>query len=178
MIEPADNDRLIARLALGDAAAVTEIYERFSARVYFVALREMRSPADAEDVRNETMLRVLDAIQKERLASPSALPAFVLGTARNVIREFQRKGRRAEPIEERDFPAPATHEVDHTVTRAIEKVIRRLKPREQEFLRLYYYDELPKAEVSRRLGIPEERMRLIKSRALKSFRDIYERLAK
>ena len=64
------------------------------------------------------------------------------------------------------------------MTRAIETVIRRLKPREQEFLRLYYYDELPKAEVSRRLGIPEERMRLIKSRALKSFRDIYERLAK
>jgi len=178
MIEPADNDRLIARLALGDAAAVTEIYERFSARVYFVALREMRSPADAEDVRNETMVRVLDAIQKDRLASPSSLPCFVVATARNVIREFRRKGSRAESIADRDFPAPATPVVDHTVRRAIESVIRRLKPREQQFLRLYYYEELPKAEISQRLGIPEERMRLIKSRALKSFREIYGRLVK
>jgi RNA polymerase sigma-70 factor (ECF subfamily) len=178
MIEPADNEQLIARLALGDAPAVAEIYERFSSKVYFIALREMRSPADAEDVRNETMLRVVDAIQKNRLASPSSLPSFVVGIARNVIREYRRQGSRAEPIAERDFPAPSMPQVDHLVTRAIESVIRRLKPREQEFLRLYYYDELPKAEVSRRLGIPEERMRLIKSRALKSFREIYERLVK
>ena len=178
MIEPADNDRLVARLSRGDAAAAAEIYERFSARVYYIALREMRSPADAEDVRNETMIRVLQAIHEDRLASPSALTSFVLATARNVIREFGRKGRRAESIAERDFPAAVAPEVDHTVKRAIESVIRRLKPREQEFLRLYYYDELPKAEISRRLGIPEERMRLIKSRALKSFREFYERLVK
>jgi RNA polymerase sigma factor (sigma-70 family) len=124
------------------------------------------------------MLRVMDAIQKDRLDSHSALPSFVVGTARNVIREFRRKGGRAESIAERDFPAPFIPEVDHTVKRAIETVIRRLKPREQQFLRLYYYDELPKAEVSRRLGIPEERMRLIKTRALKSFREIYGRLVK
>ncbi len=57
-------------------------------------------------------------------------------------------------------------------------MIRRLKPREQAFLRYFYYDELPKEEISLRLGIPEERLRLIKSRALKSFREIYGRLAK
>jgi RNA polymerase sigma-70 factor, ECF subfamily len=178
MIESAENDRWVARIASGDSAAVTELHDRFSSRVYFVALREMRSPADAEDVRNETMVRVLEAIRRDRLASASALPSFVVGIARNVIREFGRKGRRAESIAERDFPAPAIPEIDHTVKRAVESVIRRLKPREQEFLRLYYYDELPKAEISRRLGIREERMRLIKSRALKSFREIYERLVK
>ena len=60
MIESAGNDRLVARIASGDPAAVAELHERFSPRVYFVALREMRSPADAEDVRNETMVRVLE----------------------------------------------------------------------------------------------------------------------
>jgi RNA polymerase sigma-70 factor (ECF subfamily) len=178
MIEPAEKG-LVERIASGDPAAATELHERFSARVYFVALRETRSHADAEDVRNETMVRVLHAIHKDRLASPSALSSFVLATARNVIREVGRKGRRAEPIANRDFPAAGPSEdVDHTVKKAIESVIRRLKPRERDFLRLYYYDELPKAEISRRLGIQEERMRLIKSRALKSFREIYERLVK
>ena len=178
MIEPAESGCLVARIASGDHAAATEFHDRFSSRIYFVALRETRSQADAEDVRNETMVRVLEAIQKGRLSSPEALSSFVLATARNVIREFGRKGRRAESIAERDFPAAATAGVDHTVKRAIELVIGRLKPREREFLRLYYYDELPKVEISRRLGIPEDRMRLIKSRALQSFREIYGRLVK
>jgi RNA polymerase sigma factor (sigma-70 family) len=52
----------------------------------------------------------------------------------------------------------------------------RLKPRERQFLRMYYYEELPKEEIARALGIKEERLRLIKSRALKSFRGIYEKL--
>jgi RNA polymerase sigma-70 factor, ECF subfamily len=170
---------LVARIGQGDPAAESALHDRFSARVYFVALREMRSRADAEDVRNETMVRVIEAIRADRLVSPAALPSFVLSTARNVMREFGRQGRRAESIEERDFIAPAADSpVDHTVQRAIEQVLRRLKPREQSFLRLYYYEELAKEEISRRLGIPEERLRLIKSRALKSFREIYERLVK
>ena len=57
-------------------------------------------------------------------------------------------------------------DVDHTIKRAIDLVMRRLKPREQACLRFYYYDELSKPEISRRLGLPEERLRLIKSRAL------------
>jgi RNA polymerase sigma factor (sigma-70 family) len=178
MSEPGEIDCFVAGIASGDPAAVTELHNRFSARVYYVALRETGSRADAEDVRNETLLRAIEAIQNGRLASPQALSSFVLATARNVIQEFGRKGRRAEPIADRDFPATAAAEVDHTVVRVVDLVMKRLKPREREFLRLYYYDELPKAEISRRLGIEEERMRLIKSRALQSFRELYGRLVK
>ena len=142
-------------------------------------MRELRSPSDAEDVRNETLIRVVEAIRAGRLAEPQALPSFVLSTARNVIREFTRQGRRAEPIDDRDFTASGREpHSEHALRQAIEWVIRRLKPRERTFLRLYYYEELPKAEISRQLGIPDERLRLVKSRALKSFREVYGRLAK
>ena len=80
MIESAENDRWVARIASGDSAAVTELHDRFSSRVYFVALREMRSPADAEDVRNETMVRVLEAIRRDRLASASTQAATACPT--------------------------------------------------------------------------------------------------
>ena len=173
---PLDDSQLVARIGGGDQAAIATLHDRFSARIYFIALRELRSRADAEDVRNETLTRVFHAIQAGRLDTPSALSSFVLATARNVMRELQRQNRRAEPIGEQDFAARAASEVDFTVKRAIEAVIRRLKPREQAFLRLYYYDELTKTEISVRLGIPEERLRLIKSRALKNFRQIYHRM--
>ena len=168
----------MARIGHGDPDALSVLHGQFSDRVYFVALRELRSPQDAEDVRTETFIRVLEAIRAGRLESPGALAGFVLATARNVIREFGRQGRRAEAIDDRDFAASADTQSDHIARQAVEWVIRRLKPRERSFLRLYYYEELPKAEISRQLGIPEERLRLIKSRALKSFREVYGRLAK
>jgi|HubBroStandDraft_4_1064222.scaffolds.fasta_scaffold124854_4 predicted DNA-binding protein YlxM (UPF0122 family) len=59
---------------------------------------------------------------------------------------------------------------------AIQVAIHRLKPKKREFLRLYYYDELPKEEIARRIGVDEERVRLVKHRCLKNFREIFERL--
>jgi RNA polymerase sigma factor (sigma-70 family) len=153
------------------------LYEHFSERVYFIALKELRSHADAEDVRNETMLRVIEAIRADRVSTPDALTSFVIGTARNVMRESLRKLHRVEPMADRDFAGEsATPFTDHTVQKAIETVISRLKPRERDFLRLYYFEELPRDEISERLGIHQDRVRLIKSRALKSFKEIYGRL--
>jgi len=175
----ADAVQLIALIRQGDPAGMQALHDGFSDRIFFLALNELRSKADAEDVRNETLVRVMEAVGADRLQTPAALPGFVLATARNIIRESLRKGQRVESIADQDFRAES-HEsvVDHTIKRVMETVIGRLKPRERDFLRLYYYDELPKAEISRQLGIDQERVRLIKSRALKSFREIYQRLTK
>jgi len=144
--------------------------------VYFLALRELRSAAAAEDVTNETLLRVMQAVREDRLQVAEALPGFVAGTARNVIQEYRRKESRTTALGDRDAEAPRQEPVDHTVRRAIQLVLERMKPRERELLRLYYYEELSKEEIGTQLGIDPERVRLVKSRALKSFREFYDRL--
>jgi RNA polymerase sigma factor (sigma-70 family) len=50
--------------------------------------------------------------------------------------------------------------LDPNVKRAIAQVISSLKSREQAFLRMYYFEELPKEEIARRLEVKEERLRL------------------
>lgn len=172
-----ESERVVEGIGAGDAEAIARLHQLYSERIFFLALRELRSRPDAEDVRNETVLRVIQAIRAGRLETPAALPGFVIGIARNVIREVLRKGGRTESMEDRDFPArEAAHEVEPGVKRAIEYVIGRLKPRERDFLRLYYYEELSKEQISSRLGIHEDRVRLVKSRALKSFREVYQRI--
>jgi DNA-directed RNA polymerase specialized sigma24 family protein len=42
---------------------------------------------------------------------------------------------------------------------------------------MHFYEELPTQEIARRAGIAPERVRLVKSRALKHFREFYWRLA-
>jgi RNA polymerase sigma-70 factor, ECF subfamily len=172
---------LVDRIRSGRAESEAALYEKYSAKVFYLALRASRSPQDAEDVRAETFLRVLLAIRTNQIRSAAALPAFILGVMRNVLKELYARRRQAGDAVQPDaahVTAPS-HErwfLDQEVQRAISETIDRLKPRERMVLRLTFYDELPKEEVAARVGIAPERVRLIKSRALKHFREIYRRV--
>jgi RNA polymerase sigma factor (sigma-70 family) len=117
------------------------------------------------------------------LRTPAALASFILGTTRNILHElFQRRkqtGKTKEP-EAADLSTPSHEEqfLDSEVQHAIERTIVRLKPRERDLLRMHFYEELPTQEIARRAGIAPERVRLVKSRALKHFREFYWRLAR
>lgn len=181
--EAATNHELVARIRQGDASAETALYEKFSARVYFTALSETHSKDDAEDIRAETFLRVIQALRQDKLRSADALPSFIVGFALNVIREHIRQKYRADSLEDYEYDVASEVSLesvflDAETSRALEQAARQLKPREQQFLRMYYYDELSKEEIAQRLGINEERVRLVKSRALQSFRDIYKKITK
>lgn len=179
---PATTDsELVSRIQTGEFESESALYEKYAAKVYYLALRESRSPQDAEDVRAETFLRVLQAIRRSQLRAAESLGPFILGVTRNVLRELYVRRRQqadAVPAEEAELSTPS-HErlfLDQEVRAAVEKTIARLKPREQLVLRLLLYDELSPTEVARRAEIAPERVRLVKSRALKHFREIHNRL--
>lgn len=174
---------LVASIREGDSTAETALYERYSARVYFLALSELHSKEDAEDVRAETFLRVLQSLRQDQLRSPGSLGSFIVGTALNVIREQARRRYKTQSLDEIELNLSGERSlesafIDAEAAQALEEAARRLKPRERAFLRMYYYEELPNEEIARSLGVKEERLRLIKSRALKSFREMYKQLTK
>jgi RNA polymerase sigma-70 factor, ECF subfamily len=177
------NQELVARIRQGDAEAEAVLYEKFYARVYFTALSETHSKEDAEDVRAETFLRVIQALRQDKLRSADALPSFIVGITLNVLRELVRQKYRVDSLEDHEYDIASDSSLesallDAETSRALEEAARELKPREQQFLRMYYYEELPKEEIARKLGIKEERLRLIKSRALQRFKEIYKKMTK
>src|ERR1700747_2365987 len=137
---PASTDtQIVVDIQNGQTQAEADLYRKYRARVYYVALRESRSTHDAEDVCAETFLRVLQAIRGNNLRSAASLGAFVLGTARNVLHELflrrKQAGKTTEP-ETLELTTPS-HEklfLDSEVQHAIEKTIVRLKPRERDLL--------------------------------------------
>lgn len=175
---PIDSD-LVVRVEEGDKVAEDQIYRKYSDRLYFLALSELHSREDAEDVRSETFIRVIQAVRQGKLRKPESLGSFVVGIGMNVIRELRRQRFGAESIED-DDPALASETspedafLDQEVKSSIAETVKYLKPREQEFLRMYYYEELPLPEIAAALGIKQERLRLIKSRALQRFRKIHQ----
>ena len=172
---------LVANIENGQTESEAALYARYSPKVYYVALRGSKSPQDAEDVRSETFLRVLQAIRRKQVRSAASLPAFILGVTRNVLNELYARRRHAGgdvPVESVDVAGPSHEQLflDQEVQLAIQETIQRLKPRERAVLRMHFYEELPTTEIARRAGIAPERVRLVKSRALKRFREIYRGL--
>ena len=177
------DSELVASIRQGESPAETALYQKYSSRVYFLALSELHSREDAEDIRAETFLRVLQALRRDHLRSPDSLGSFIVGTALNVIREQVRQKYKTQSLDETEanltgYCSLESAFIDSEASRAIEETARRLKPREREFLRMHYYEEMSKEEIARALGVKEERLRLIKSRALKRFREIYNKLTK
>ncbi len=62
MTERSDTD-LVRLIQNGDSAAGGELFQKYGPRIFYLALRDLRSRTDAEDVRAETFLRVLTAIR-------------------------------------------------------------------------------------------------------------------
>ena len=173
--------QIVADIENGLTQAEAELYRKYQAKVYYLALRESGSTHDAEDVCAESFLRVLQVLRAKELRSPAALPAFIVGTTRNVLHELfshrRQAGKTTDP-EDADLSLPS-HEklfLDSEVQQAIKATIDRLKPRERDMLHMHFYEELPAEEIARRFGIARERVRLVKSRALRHFRDVYKRL--
>lgn len=175
-----DLPELVERLKRRDPDAEAQFHERFGLRVTYLARRELRSPMEADDVRSETMLRVITAVRDGKLRVTEALPSFVLQTARNVIRERQRQSRRfvpiAEPGEPHEPAAPPVELPDPVARVALASALRELNARDRAFMKMHYYDDLSRDEIASRLGISEERVRLVKSRALQRFREAYQRV--
>ena len=117
------------------------------------------------------------------MATPEAIASFILGTTRNVLHELYSRRRQAAATKEPEpedlsTPSHEEHFLDSEVQQAIQQTIVRLKPRDRDLLRMHFYEELPTHEIAKRSGIAPERVRLVKSRALKRFGEYYRRLAR
>lgn len=179
MVERTDTE-LVGSIQNGRSESEAALYQKYSAKVYYLALRESKSAADAEDVRAETFLRVLQAIRGNQLRSAESLPAFILGVMRNVLHEFYARRRQsAQAVEPNgnELASPSHEHVflDREVRLAVQETLERMKPRERAVLRMCFFEEQPTEEIARRVDIDPERVRLVKSRALKRFRELHGR---
>lgn len=60
------DEDLVALAQVGDEGAFTELVHRHESRVYTLALKMLRNPADAEDVLQETFINVLRSLKQFR----------------------------------------------------------------------------------------------------------------
>ncbi len=160
------------RPTAADAARkLDDLFQAHERRVLAYALRRTSSPADAEDAAAETFTiawRKIDQVPDD------ALP-WLLGVARRVIANQRRGGQRRawlfHKLGRHAAPASVSTPADDPEEGPALAALARLRPDDQELLRLVAWEELDQRGIAQVLGISANAVAIRLHRARKRFRD-------
>jgi RNA polymerase sigma-70 factor (ECF subfamily) len=160
---------LLQRIAAGDEAAVAELYDRHSRLAFSVIMRILGSPSDAEEVLQETFVRVWSRIDTydSLLGSPAS---WLTRIARNraVDRLRARRVRANVGVEPAIHPGnnaprswePVTRDTPETVLEerttagAVRDALATLTPGQRALIEAAFFEGYTHSELSSRFGVP------------------------
>jgi RNA polymerase sigma-70 factor (ECF subfamily) len=174
-----EDQALIERLKRRDPQALAELYDRYGRIAYSLVLRVVRDQAIAEDLVQETFLRVwnrVHSIDSER----GAIGPWLLAIARNRAIDYLRSsaGRdrsAAVGLDETDH-APLYHEMEAGIlvsdqVRRVKAAMEKLAPNQRTVMELAYFEGLSQPEMSAKMGQPLGTIKSWVRTALQSLRD-------
>ena len=152
-----------------------EIVKRFTGRLRVFATHRLHDASEAEDVTQETLRCVLEAVQAGRVQDLEALPGFVFQTARNIClkkirgetrrrRAMDRLSSGAEEAGDRD---PLLELIDRERQMRVRHALLKLGSQDRELLRVLYVEGISLEDAGRRLGVTDGAARVRKHRALR-----------
>lgn len=172
-----DEDYL-QRLANGDAA-IERHFSLYFGDLLSLKLRvRIRSAQLIEDIRQETLLRVLQIVRKRGVEHPERFGAFVSAVCNNVLLEQVRAESRHESSESEPEPVDQTVDLDGPLVnqqrmRQVESVLAELPSKDRDLLRLLFLEDRDRSEVCRQYGVTDDYLRVLLHRAKARFRSMY-----
>jgi RNA polymerase sigma-70 factor (ECF subfamily) len=170
------DDDYVRRLREHDARTEEHFANYFCPRLFNHLRPHVRSADAVNEIRQETLTRVLQAIYASKIHKGGALYGFVFAVSDNVLLEHYRKIARTDQLDdahhERSYDA---HYIDELITREKQLRVRRLldelKPKDAKVLRALFIDDEPRKEVCRKFGVTSANLRVLLHRALLRFRE-------
>lgn len=150
-------DELVQRCQRGELAAFTELFRRYEARIYRLAVTILRHERDAEDAVQDVCLRVFERIKRYRAESSfeTWLTAVIVNVCRDRLR--RQKVRRALPLGWLLGQASDENVVETVADRLQRQTLWALVDRLEEKYRLpvilHYHEGLSCGEVAQVLAL-------------------------
>lgn len=173
------DEELARRLQRREPDAMADLYDRFARLAYSVVLAIVHDTGVAEDLVQETFLRVWNRVHAFE-AGRGALGPWLLAIARNRAIDHLRSlaarmDRNAYELDVREHPSlfiDMEREVlntDHA--QLIRKAIAKLSANQQKVIELAYYEGLSQTEMAERMGEPLGTVKTWVRTALKQLRE-------
>jgi len=170
---------LISRLREGDSEAINEIVEQYKGPLFAFILRMVNNHDDAEDLFQETWLRVVRSIRNFR--GDSKLFTWLISIALNLCRDTERKRKRWFHVSIDEYEESLSHETGIDPIRIlraqqVRKIVAGLPVKMREVIVLRYYHDLSDREISEIINCPVGTVKSRFYRASKIIRRKWKRL--
>jgi RNA polymerase sigma-70 factor (ECF subfamily) len=161
--DPARDRETLAAVAGGSGDAVAELYDRYGASVYGLALRVLGQPDLAEEIVQDVFAQVWREAARYDPARSTVAGWIVMLTRTRAIDRL--RARRARPdLSARDsietMPLPSAERTPESSTiveehaRMVRAALARLPDAFRSLIELAYYEGLSHSEIAARTGIP------------------------
>ena len=165
--------RLLALVAGGDRGEpLEELYDRYARRVYGLGLRLLDDPGLAEDLVQETFVRLWRSAHRFDAARGS-VRTFLFTLARRAAVDLWRRGRRS-PVSSAPSTEPAVDEnafEELLVGLDVRAALDALSAKHREVLELHYDCGLTQRQISDLLAIPLGTVKTRTYHALRALKD-------
>lgn len=170
------NAEYVQRLMTGDSVTNEHFAEYFGELLLIKLRARLRSDELANEVRQETFLRVLTALKNGALQHPERLGAFVNAVCNNVLLEMYRSNARSAPLEAAGDPVCSGINSESALvskerTEQIGQVLRNLSQKDRSLL-VAVLEERDKDEICAEYGVKREYLRVLLHRAVERARKL------
>ena len=159
---------LVEKAKKGDQQAYGELLGRYRDAIYFMLLKMVNNPIDAEDLTIEAFGKAFKNI--DQYAPNFAFSTWLFKIATNNCIDFIRKKRASHisldqtadgedslppsSLIQSDVPDPEAHMINQQKIKHMHKIVSRLKPRYRQLVELRYFKEYSYEEIAVELDIP------------------------
>ena len=170
-----EEDKLIAA-AKTNPQAFCQLYDRYVTRIYNYVLREMRDDALAQDIVSATFEKALRNLPRYQWRGTS-FGAWLYKIARNEMLMHQRGSWRFLPLYDHLESPLSVEQLAHASAQwdVVSRALAQLSSRDQELLRLHYFEDLSHLEVAEILNTNPRNVAVRLHRALKRLKTMLER---
>jgi RNA polymerase sigma-70 factor, ECF subfamily len=159
------DDRLLLAVASGDDAAVEELYDAFAKRVYGFGMRLLADPGLAEELVQETFVRIWREGKRFDPKKGNAR-TFIFTVARRIAIDLHRRPS-SRPLQLHP-EQPSSDKADDVATHVdVERAMNTLSDAHRQVLELLHFQQLTQTETASALGIP---LGTVKTRAFHATR--------
>ena len=170
---------LVERIRQRDTEAEADLVRQFTRRIFVMSFVRTHDREIARELVQDVLMSVIGSLRKGQLQDPDKLPAFVHGTARNLINNRLRSARQQPQLEALpdDLPDAIRMEPldDAERLRLVHQALESLGDEDREILRLTLAQGHKPGEIADLLGLTAEVVRTRKLRATRKVAEFVQR---
>ena len=169
-------DELVQRASNGDADAFSDLYERFTDRIYRYIYFRVTDGETAEDLTSKVFLKAWEHLPTFR-RSNSPFIAWLYTIAHNTLVDFYRTSRQTARLEEvaalpAREPSPAEQTDQRLEAQLLRRALLELSPTQRNVLTMRLIEGMATDEIAQRLQKTEGAVRAVQMRALQALEGI------